>query len=516
VNDLRPPRLKPWADPADTRFEETVSRPAPASSTADRVDALIARSSQQSDIPAVAGIIQDLHAAVRRETVAALDVVRLILKDPGLSSKVLRVVNSAFYRPRSDPISTITRAVLVLGFETIRDVATGLVLVEALLRGGGSGHYIRDSLQRSLHRGLLARELSARVGYPEPEEAYLLGLFADWGMLWTAAWFPEEFEEATALQREQGGRLEDAVREVLGVPPAELAATMLQRWNFPATYAEYFRLSQPARVAGRSPGDRLLAVVGVAAEATAPCPDDTGAPTRRALERFQRLFDLGPEPFAEAAAIARSALREQSPIFGLGAVAEPAAPATPSGAAAAGTVDAPRGGDARAGEGAAPAQAGDPQAALAIIAEVTRAIVDQLDINDILAMVIEGVARAGGFDVVCLLLLTPARDQLVGRLGYGEGVKELLPGLRIPLGADGGVLAEAVMQARPRVVPSGSPAPQLAAVRSFVVHPLAVRGMPVGALVAGRVGGGETGPSDLGMVRLFSDQAALALDRTAR
>ena len=46
-------------------------------------------------------------------------IVRLILKDPGLSSKILRVVNSAYYRQQSDSISTVTKAVIILGFETM-------------------------------------------------------------------------------------------------------------------------------------------------------------------------------------------------------------------------------------------------------------------------------------------------------------------------------------------------------------------------------------------------------------
>lgn len=482
--------------------------------TGERIDALLARPAQRSDFPAMAKIIQGLHAAVHRETVAALDVVRIILKDPGLSSKVLRVVNSAFYRPRSDPISTITRAVIVLGFETIRDVATGLIVIEALLHGGRSSEYIREGLQRSLHRGLLAQELSARIGYPVPEEAYLLGLFADWGMLWTAAYYPEEFERATALQRDAGGRLEDAVREVLGVPPGELAATILQRWDFPATYADYFRLPRNATLAGPSVGDKLLAVVGVAAEATRPaCSEDEVPPLQSAQRRFQALFNVAAEPFVEAADSARAALREQAPLYGLGPVAEPPQPGEEDAAAAA-----DREGDAFPSDGAPAERApdgGSAQAALAIIGEITRAMVDQLDVNDILAMVLEGVARAGNFDVVFLALLAPGRDHLVGRLGYGEHVKEALRELRVPMRPHAGVLPDAVLNGRTHVVPSGSPAPQLPQVRSFVVHPLAVRGRAVGALVAGRTEGAETTSADLGIVSLFCGQASLALDRAA-
>lgn len=480
-----------------------------ASSTAERVDALLARSSQRSDLPAAGRIVGELQAVVRSETAAALDVVRLILQDPGLSSKVLRVVNSAFYRPGGDPISTVTRAVLVLGFETIRDVATGLVLIEAVLGSGGPRAYLREALQRSLHRGLLARELSLRVGYPEAEEAYLLGLFADWGMLWTAAWLPAEFERAVEHQRARGGRLEDAVREVLGVPPGELAATVLQRWNFPAVFADYFRLPPPARPARGSSADRLLAVVHVAAEATTPCPEDPAAPMRRARERFQALFDLGPEPFAAATAVARETFREQSALYGLGPVTEEPPDALPT----------PRPRLGAPSGTTAPAAAGptaDAEAVVAIVAETSRAILERLDINDILAMAIEGVARAGGFDVVCLFLVTPGRDALHARLGVGEGVKAVLGDLRLPLAPAGGIVAEAVLDGQPQSIADGIPMPQLPMVRSFIAYPVVVRGRPVGVLLAGRRHAGREAVSDGELVGLFATQAALALDRSAR
>lgn len=480
-----------------------------APSTADRIDALLARSSRRSDIPAAGRIVGELQAAVRSETAAALEVVRLILQDPGLSSKVLRVVNSAFYRPRGDPISTVTRAVLVLGFETIRDIATGLVLIEAVLGSGGPRAYLRGALQRALHRGLLARELSLRVGYPEGEEAYLLGLFADWGMLWTAAWLPTEFERAVEHQRVHGGRLEDAVRDVLGVPPGELAAAVLERWNLPAPFTDFFRLPPPTRAVRGSPADRLLAVVHVAADATMPCFDDPAAPMRRARERFQRLFEMGPEPFAAAASIAREALREHAALFGLGPIQEELPVARPTPAP-------PSSDDTAMPASAVTGSSADPQAIIAIVAEMSRAMLERFDINDILAMAIEGIARAGRFDVVCLFLVTPARDALHARLGVGDGAKTALADLRLPLGPAGGIVAEAVLTGCPRSVADGTPMPQLPMVRSCIACPLVVRGRPVGAVLAGRRDPGPEAASDGELVRLFATQAALALDRSAR
>ena len=161
-------------------------------------------------------------------------------------------------------------------------------------------------------------------------------------------------------------------------------------------------------------------------------------------------------------------------------------------------------------------------AAFEILAEITRAILAQENINDTLAMVLEGIARTGGFDAAFLALLNARKDRLVGRLGYGEGVAEFLSALQVPVLPEAGVLAEAVLARETRVItqagtralmPRGVAPPTIAA-ESLVVHPLVVRGKAVGVLVAARgVGGAAITAAEGTLVQLFCNQAGLALDR---
>lgn len=469
--------------------------------TDHRLQSILAKTGGRADFPAAAEIIQQLHAAVKRDNCAALDVVRLILKDPGLSSKILRVVNSAYYRQQTESISTVTKAVIILGFETIRDIATGLLLLEELIKRGHTSEFIREGLRRSLYCGLLAQALSAKVGYPTPEEAYLLGLFADWGMLWIAAHFPKDFEKALAIQRHRGGTVDAAVEEVLGVPPGALAAGILDKWHFPPTFAEFFREPRAReRPETTSPEGKLLMIVGLAADFTAPSGEHSTEVGATVLKRFQTYFGLGPEPFLEAARAARDAFKEQAPLFGLG-------PAADDG----GDDDEPRM-SRRAPAAKSPT---DLRAALEVVSEITRAILQQDDINHTLSMVLEGVARSGGFQVVFFALRNASHDNLIGRLGYGEDVKPYLHELNLPLQAGAGVLADTVLKNEVHVVPDGSPAPQLRSVTSFVSHPLVVRGNAVGVLVCGRTEEPAAAPSDVQLVQLFCQQAGLALDRCA-
>ena len=86
--------------------------------------------SDKGDCPAMAQAIRKLHKLSRQDNFPTQDLAKVILTDPGLSTKVLRVVNSAFFPTRGDPVTTISRAVVLLGIDAVVDLASGLLLVE--------------------------------------------------------------------------------------------------------------------------------------------------------------------------------------------------------------------------------------------------------------------------------------------------------------------------------------------------------------------------------------------------
>jgi HD-like signal output (HDOD) protein len=484
----------------------------------------------KGDFPVAGPVVTRLRTTVGREDCAALDVARIILQDSGTASKVLRLVNSAFYRKRGEPISTISRAVIVLGFEAIRDLTTGVVLMEALLRQGRSSTAIRDRLRRSLLCGLIAQRLAHQVGYPTAEEAYLLGLFSDWGLLWLAAYYPAEFEQARVLVREQGVSLDAAVQNVFGDQPAALSAAILEHWNLPAAFTDHFRhLPEPEGASLASPAAKLSAIVHVAND-VAQVADAGPEAVELALRRAEGLLGLKREQLLACARAATEALREQAPLLGLGPVPPQIFGTVPSAAPAAGGLAADRHGSttlppsATARPGGPELSLDEARATVEIVAEVTRSMVEQRDINQILLMVLEGVARIGRFDAVFLALLNRQKDRIVGRLGYGEGVDEYLSGLSVPVAPGAGVLAEAILARTPQVlreasstvlVPPGAPAPRIR-VASLVACPLTVHQKTVGVLVATRAGGTAVAAADLPIVDLFCNQAAVVLYQYAR
>jgi len=492
----------------------------------DGVPPILAEIRQQGDLAANPQAIERLNRLLNKEFCTTLGLAHAILQDPGLSAKILRVVNSVAYSVRGERVSTITRAIVVIGFERVREIATGLLLIEQFTRAGGAHDAVHENLRRALRCGLTAQAISVRVGQVSPEQSYLLGLFSNLGLLWLAAYYPDTLEKAVAIQRGGTQSLEEAVVEVTGFSTAKLAADVLDHWSLPEAYVHHFQ-RRPGDARGSQPAavDRLSTVVEIA-DSHARVAEHDPAPDPKLLARFERTFGLPPQKLVEALASVEEELCTQAKILGIALPREkPAAPPPAHGdptprPRAAGGARSPLRDEAPV----ALPPAGHAALAIDVAVEVTRSILVDEDINHSLTAVVEGIARTGPFDVVILALLDPQHDRLVGRLCYGPGSENQLARLAMPVRRGAGLLAEAVLDRTSRIVevgsaallvPPGAPVPEIAAA-SFVIQPLVVRGLAVGVVVATRAGKPAVSQADLPVVQMFCNLACVGLREIGR
>jgi serine/threonine protein kinase len=101
-------------------------------SSQSTIDFLLRRMRHKSDFPALSHTISEINKMVGSEQDGAANLSRVILKDFALTNKLLKLVNTAFYGQFGGTISTISRAVVILGFETIRNAAITLLLFDHL------------------------------------------------------------------------------------------------------------------------------------------------------------------------------------------------------------------------------------------------------------------------------------------------------------------------------------------------------------------------------------------------
>jgi HD-like signal output (HDOD) protein len=170
-----------------------------------------------SELPAMSVHVQELLALTgskKSKSANYDDLARIILKDFSLTHKVLQIANSAYYA-LGQKVSTVSMAVAVLGFDTVRDLAIGIALLDDFMKAGVNTAEISKLLARSFLAALLARSIAeSRYLRVLPEEAFICGLMHDLGRIISCIYLPVMYR---AIHEKTAG----------GMPEDEAAASVL-------------------------------------------------------------------------------------------------------------------------------------------------------------------------------------------------------------------------------------------------------------------------------------------------
>lgn len=157
----------------------------------------------------------------------------VICRDQVLTSRILKLVNSAYYGlPRR--ISTLTEAVTILGMETLRTMAIGISAFRTFGPDAGVRGLSADQvMQHSVACAATAKIIARRIDFPLAEQVFLAGLLHDIGKMVMLNFLKDEY--ALALEKTQNEEmgLPMAETEVMGLDHAKLGKILAEKWNLP-------------------------------------------------------------------------------------------------------------------------------------------------------------------------------------------------------------------------------------------------------------------------------------------
>lgn len=183
--------------------------------------------------------VQNILKLTRDMTCAPRDLVEVIDRDPIVTIKVLRVVNSAYYSlPRQ--ITSIDHAVVLLGFNTIKNLALSIAAL-SIVPAQSANFSTKGYLNHSLATAAIARQLGGRFASLEPHDFFIAGLLHDFGKVVLAQVMPAQFNKAMEYSLWHEVSLHHALLEVTGIDHAEVGAMLLQVWRFPDSLVEAIR-----------------------------------------------------------------------------------------------------------------------------------------------------------------------------------------------------------------------------------------------------------------------------------
>jgi putative nucleotidyltransferase with HDIG domain len=188
-------------------------------------------------MPAFPKSVQRILELSRDPNSTPKDLVTVIDHDPVLTAKMLKVVNSAYFRlPRQ--INSIGHAVVLLGFNATKNLALGMAAIGMLPSDNTAGFDWQDYLVHSVATAALARRLAARVSDADPTDCFVAGLLHDFGKVVMARTMPAALELALRTCHADGSSLHLALRAQLGTDHAAAGAMLVEKWRFPAALVE--------------------------------------------------------------------------------------------------------------------------------------------------------------------------------------------------------------------------------------------------------------------------------------
>jgi putative nucleotidyltransferase with HDIG domain len=201
-------------------------------STNDRYHRVI---EQIDNLPSLPSIVTKLIKVVNSPDSSAEDAASLIEKDPALTTKMLRLANSAFYGiPRS--ISSVSSAVVILGFNTIRSLVLSASVMKMFSNNKQQAIDKEKFWQHSIVCALAAKIIVRHfinVRMMDPESAFCAGILHDIGKLIFNEFAGEDYKTTCEYAIKNKVPLLDAERAVLGIDHAQIGRILADKWALP-------------------------------------------------------------------------------------------------------------------------------------------------------------------------------------------------------------------------------------------------------------------------------------------
>ncbi|MDP2370351.1 protein kinase domain-containing protein [Rhodoferax sp.] len=547
--------LTKWSAPASGSANAQAEVGGQAGSGSGTLEFLLRRMRHKTDFPAMSDSMVRIQGMAGSDKESVGSITNEILKDVALTNKLLRLVNSAHYA-RGSSISTVSRAVSLVGLNGIRNMALSLVLLEHM-QDKVHANLLKGEFLRSLMAGSIAGELcpSAR----DAEEAFIGSMFQNLGRLLAEFYFPEEAATVRAQTMARQSPVNEAVASasVLGLSYEDLGIGVAKVWGLPVAIQRCMRKppgEPPGRVA--EDGAERMRWIAMAANASADAllhspPKELDARLAGVVTRFARTLGVSPKEMHNATAVARQKLVEMAHAMDLKVV---------PGSAAARLLKVP---DAIAALDAAGStsthqpDASDTLAPLALhatqsmgltelapaatdkavnvaeiltagIQDITNAMVEDVRLSDLLRMIIETMYRAMSLQRIVFCMRDVKTDALTGRFGLGADVDNLVSSFKIALqtaqpdlftavcnkGADTMIsdATEARMVARlPAWYRQAVNAP------TFLLLPLQIKGKSFGLIYADKATPGDLvlDEKELALLRTLRNQAIMAFKQSS-
>lgn len=215
-------------------------------------DRLINMIHHDPKLPTLRNNISNIVQLTSSESKSIEQLANFILTDPSLSLRILHLANSVTFRTSTQEVASISKAIQLLGLDTIKTCALAMILVDGMPRKHANA--VRAELMIALSASLIGRNLAKRSAFPNAEEVAVAALFKNIGRLIVAAFDDKLYRETMSLAMEKDYSESKASQEKLGCTFHWLTDFALKTWHIPESIIQAMKL-MPGKIL-KSPKNR--------------------------------------------------------------------------------------------------------------------------------------------------------------------------------------------------------------------------------------------------------------------
>jgi hypothetical protein len=421
------------------------------------------------DLPAFAHTARSLAYVSREEDSSANDLANVILHDSAMTARILRLANSVHYNASGHSIETVSYAIVVLGFEEVRNLALTISMIDSVL---DSTHQekVQHEMICAYHAAVQARRLVEKAGSQNLEAVYIGALLHRLGpiMFWC---FPFAQGEQLLSHYHSGLSNQDSEKAVLGFTLNELTSGLVSEWNLSVMLDGALHGKGVKKRESETEDQAVRLGLGIA----------EGVSDGWQSSEFNSQLELVSKNLGVSLKEAREYIYAGAEIANQGLLAfgfprssallppeEAAIPEQPQ----------------KINQGA--------DLELAILRQLTHMLGEDMDLNKIVMAVLEGVYRVLDMDNMMFAVVKRDTQQLLAKFMLGQGRDEVLNRKLLPGNGDYLAFLQKAESSfwHSEAVPAyrGTPDPliHLLAATEYFVHPVVLKNRLLGIVYADR------------------------------
>lgn len=371
---------------------------------------------RKKDMPVFDNTVRQIAELATNKHTKANELASIILQDPSLTSRLLKLANSPYYyNPRGQRITTVSRAIVVLGFENVYNICLSLTLVDSMIHGEPREQLVRE-LARSIHAAVQAQDVARERGDEAPEEVFVATLLYRVGELAFWCFGGKDRDGLRAMMQHPGLSRDEAEEKVLGFRLSDLTLGLAKEWRLTPLLID--TLTDPKRAGPRGRNVALARQVATAAEQSWTSGETT--------EGIKELAAMVGQPAGQMVKRVHENARRAVKVAALyGArIAAETIPAPSASASLEPDESEEEEEEETIGQEAFP----EPNSLLQlrILRELSVLLEGSADSNLVMELILEGIYRGIGMDRTLFSLLTPDRRGVRAKYAMGPRYQRLL------------------------------------------------------------------------------------------